>query len=166
MPKNYQKAKPEKSKLNKNPLKTQPTPVNLLKRKSYWITLAITTLAFSFVYGFLMQISLEREALIVGSILSVIGLAFYVGFISPTNYSKRAVFLSAGASIIGFSIWAALVLSLNTVALQLQITRSIGEDLFAITSLVICLVAGAFIGDLIGKNAERIGIIVSGKFRK
>ena len=35
---------------------------------------------FTLAYGYLMDISLEKEALILGSILSVIGFAFYLGF--------------------------------------------------------------------------------------
>ena len=73
----------------------------------------MTILVFAVAVGFLMQISLGKELLILGSILSILGLTFYVGFKSSEGYSKRATFLFVGASIIGFSIWAVMVLSFN-----------------------------------------------------
>jgi hypothetical protein len=156
MPKTYPKSQSKKSKSKK--MKTQPKPASLTTRKSYWVTLVTIVLVFSFVYGYLMKISLEKEALILGSILSIICFAFYIGFKPSTNYSKRATFIFVGASIVGFSLWTIMVLSLNAIGMQSQITDSIGEDFFAITSLMICLIIGAFVGDLIGKNRENLNI--------
>ena len=121
-------------------------------------------LVFTLALGFLMQISVGKELLMLGSIFSVIGFAFYIGFKPSTNYNKRATFIFAGASIVGFSIWAVMVLSLNVSGVLIQIAYSIGDSFFAVTSLIICLIAGAFIGDLIGKNRETIGLFVH-KFR-
>ncbi|MGE5533192.1 MAG: hypothetical protein ACM3UN_02445 [Bacillota bacterium] len=146
-------------------LKDQPKQVNLLKSKYYWITLTAIILAFSVVIGFLMQIPLGKELLILCCILSVLGLAFYVGFKSSEGYNKRATFFFVGASIVGFSIWAVIFLSLNATGVTQQISSLVDIDLFAITSLIICLVLGAIIGDLIGKNRETIGLN-AGKLRK
>ena len=103
-----------------------------------------------------MQLSLGKELLLLGTIFSVMGLAFYIGFKSTEGYSKRATFFFVGASIVGFCIWAAMVLSFNATGVTSQISSSIGVDFFAITSLIICLVFGAFIGDLLGKNREAL----------
>jgi ABC-type antimicrobial peptide transport system permease subunit len=108
-----------------------------------------------------MKISVEKEALILGSILLVIGFAFYIGFKPSESYSKRATFIFVGASIVGFSIWAVMVLSFNATGIHSQIASSIGDDFFAITSLIICLILGAFIGDLIGKNRKAIELFAN-----
>jgi FtsH-binding integral membrane protein len=149
----------------KNQPKAQRKPVSLMRSKSYWITLTIITLVLTFAYGDLMKISEEKEALIFVSILFLIGFAFYLGFKPYTNYNKRATFIFVGASVIGFCIWVSMVFSLDATGISSQIASSLGGSLFAITSLIICLIAGAFVGDLIGKNRERISFFINDKFR-
>jgi len=158
MPKTYPKTPPKKTKLKKNQPKAQPKP-SLLKSKYYWITLAVTILVFTVVLGYSIQISVGKELLMLGSIFSLIGLAFYIGFKPSENYDKRATFFFVGASIVGFSIWALMVLSFNASGVIAQISSSVGIDFFAITSLIICLILGAFIGDLIGKNRDKIALL-------
>ena len=158
MPKPSPKTQSKKNKLKNKQLKNQPKPINLLKSKYYWLILTATILVFAIVVGILNQISLGKEVLILGSIVSVIGLAFYVGFKATEGYDKRATFFFVGASIVGFSMWAVMVLSFNATGVTTQILTSVGVDLFAITSLIICLVLGALIGDLIGKNRETVGL--------
>jgi hypothetical protein len=101
-----------------------------------------------------------------GSILFLIGFAFYIGFKPYANYNKRATFIFVGASIVGFCIWVAVVLFFNATGINSQIASSIGGSLFAVTSLIICLISGAFIGDLIGKNKEHISFFVNNKLRQ
>lgn len=164
MPKTYSKTQSKKTKPKKTKFKDQPKPVSLMKSKTYWIILTLIMVVFTFAYGFLMNISLEKEALILGTILAVIGLAFSLGFKS-LNYNKKATFIFVGASTIGFSIWAAIVLSFNATRINSQIASTLGIDFFSLTSLIICLSLGAFIGDLIGKNREKI-VLFTDKFRK
>jgi hypothetical protein len=156
MPKTNPKNQPKKNKQKKKQLKNQPKPFNLLKSKYYWITLAAVILVFAVAVGFTMKIPLGRELLLLGTIFSVMGLAFYIGFKSTEGYDKRATFFFIGASIVGFCIWAAMVLSFNATGVTEQISRSIGVDFFAITSLIICLTFGALIGDVLGKNREAL----------
>lgn len=163
MPKTYPKTQPKKTKQKKTKVKDQPKPVSLLKSKTYWITLTLIMVVFTIAYGFLMNITLEKEALILGTILAVISLAFSLGF-KPSSYNKKATSIFVGASVIGFSIWAAIVFSFNAAGINSQIASSIGIDFFALTSLIICLSLGAFIGDLIGKNKEKI-VLFTYKFR-
>jgi cation transport ATPase len=153
-----------KTRPKKTQSKAQSKPVSLMKSKSYWITLTLTILVFTFAYGYVMQISVGKELLILGSIFLMIGFAFYIGFKPSASYNKRATFIFIGASIVGFSIWAVIVLSFNATGFESQISSSIGDDFFAITSLIICLVLGAFIGDLIGKNREAV-VLFAHKFR-
>jgi hypothetical protein len=153
-----------KNKLKEKQAKAHPKPVSIFKSKYYWITLAVTILVFTFALGNIIQLSREKELLLLGSVLSVIGLAFYIGYKSSVNYDKRATFFFVGASIIGFGIWALIVLSLNATEILIQISSSVGDSFFVITSLTICLVLGAFIGDFIGKNRETI-LFFAHKFR-
>ena len=146
----------QKPTLKKTKPKAQPETVNILKSKYYWVTLTLIIVVFTIAFGYVMQISLGKELLMLGVVFSVLGFAFYVGFKSPQSYSKRATFIFVGASIIGFSIWATIVLAFNATGLTSQISSSVGVELFAITSLIICLVLGAFIGDLLGKNSEAL----------
>ncbi len=145
-----------KNKLKEKQAKTNPKPVSIFKSKYYWVTLAVIILVFTFALGNIIQLSMEKELLLLGSVLSVIGLAFYIGYKPSVNYDKRATFFFVGASIIGFGIWALIVLSLNATEVLIQISSSVGDSFFVITSLTICLVLGAFIGDFIGKNRETI----------
>jgi len=163
MPKTQPKTQPKKIRPKKTPLKAQKS-ASLLTHKSYWITLTLSILVFTFAYGYLMNISVEKESLILGCILSVIGFGFNIGFKPSASYDKRATFIFVGASIIGFSIWAVMVLSLNSTGILSQIANSISSDFFAITSLIICLILGAYIGDMIGKNRKTLELFVY-KFR-
>jgi len=153
-----------KNKLKETRARAQQKPVSIFKSKYYWISLAATILVFIFALGYIMQMSEEKELLMLGSVLSVIGLAFYIGYKPSINYDKRATFFFVGASIIGFGIWALIVLSLNAFGVLVQISSSIGDSFFVITSLIICLVLGAFIGDFIGKNSETV-LFFAHKFR-
>ena len=156
MPKTYPKTPQKKNKLKNKRVKDQPKPFSIFKSKYYWLTITVVILVFAVAMGFFIKISLGSELLILGSILSIIAFAFYLGFKSPEGYSKRATFIFVGASIIGFSIWAVMVLSFNATGITQQISDAVGNALFAITSLIICLVFGAFIGDLLGKKREAL----------
>ena len=158
MPKNSPKTYPKKAKPKKIKPKDQPKRVNLLGRKSYWVTLTVTMVVFAFVYTDLLAIPLEKVGLLLSTILVMIGFAFYVGF-KPLSYNKRATFIFVGASVIGFSFWAAIVLSFDATGITSQIANSLGVNFFAVTTLLICLIAGAFIGDLIGRNREKITLL-------
>ena len=156
MPKTYPKTYPKKTKPKKTKFKDQPKSVSLVKRKSYWITLTLFMLVLTIVFGYAMKISAVGEALILGTIFSIIAFAFYIEFKPSIKYDKRVTFIFAGASIVGFCIWAVMVLSLGATGILLQIVNLVGTSFFSITSLIICLIAGAFIGDLIGKNKEAL----------
>lgn len=160
MPKTYPKTPPKKNRSKKTTPKPQKS-ASPLTNKYYWITLTLAILVFIFAYGYLMKISLEEESLMLGSIISVIGFALYLGFKPSARYDNRATFIFVGASIIGFGIWALMVLSLNAIGIISQIASSVGSDFFAITTLLICLILGAFIGDLIGKNRKTVELFVN-----
>jgi hypothetical protein len=153
MPKTYPKTQRKKTKRKKLQPKAQSKPVSITTRKSYWITLTLFTIVFASVFGYFINMPLERIVMMLVTVLLLIGFAFYTRFKpSTTTVNKRATFIFVGASFIGFSIWAVTVLSLNATELHTQIASAIGDDFFAITSLMICLILGAFIGDWIGEK--------------
>ena len=88
-----------KNKLKETHDRAQQKPVSIFKSKYYWISLTATILVFTFALGYIMQMSKEKELLMLGSVLSVIGLAFYIGYKPSENYDKRATFFFVGASI-------------------------------------------------------------------
>ncbi len=154
-----------KNKLKETRARSQQKPISILKNKYYWIILTATILVFIFALSYIIQISKEKELLMLGMVLSIIAFAFYVSYKPSSNYNKRATFFFAGASIIGFSIWALIILSLNAFGIIIQIVNSVGDSFLVITSLTICLVLGAFAGDYIGKNKEII-LFFAQKFKK
>jgi lysylphosphatidylglycerol synthetase-like protein (DUF2156 family) len=157
----------KKTSLRKLSQKTNLNRQSITTTKSYWITLTLLIVVFAFVFGYFVNLSLDRIVIMLAAVLFVIGFARYIRVKpSTTTISKRATFFFVGASIIGFSIWAVMVLSLNVTGLHPQVASVIGDGFFAITSLIICLISGAVIGDLIGTNGERISIFIKNKLRK
>ena len=169
MPKSSKNPKGQSRSRGKAKVKVQSEPFRLLKSKYYWVSLIAVVLVAVVALGVSMQVPLGNELLMLATVASVLGFAFYVGFLSKQGYSKRATFFFVGASIIGFCIWFAMVLSFNAVGIISQVAGSMGEEFFSATTLTICLVLGAFIGDLIGKNKEPIMSLayeLRGKIRK
>lgn len=166
MPKTYPKTPPKKTK-PKTKNKAQPKPVSITSSKTYWITLTLVMVVFGSVYGYIMKVTVAAIGLLLASVLFLIGFTFYLKFKPSTlNNSGRATFIFGGASVIGFIIWVAVVLLSSATGLWVQIAGSIGDNFFAVTSLIICLTSGAFIGDLIGNNKEKISFFLQSKFSK
>jgi hypothetical protein len=122
---------------------------------------------FGSVYGYMMKVAAAAIGLLLASVLFIIAFAYYLRFKPSTlKTSVRATFVFVGACVIGFCIWAAVVLLSVATGLWVQIADSMGEGFFSITSMIICLIAGAFIGDLIGKNREQISIFLKNKLSR
>jgi hypothetical protein len=167
MPKTQPKPRSEdkrKARPNEKKAKAPPTTPSIFKSKNYWIFLSILILVLGIALGYLAQISLGKELLMLTTIFALIGFAFHLGYRPAPTDKKRVLLIIIGASIIGFIIWAVMILFVNASGLLLPITSSTGTDFFAVASLIICLVLGAFIGDLIGKNMETI-LFFAHKFR-
>ena len=150
MPKN-RKTQPKKQLKKKQ--KDEPKPVSILSSKYYWIGLTAAMVVFGLALGVTMNINPAAIGMMLGAVVAVIAFAVYLKF-QPSSLKTRykATFIFAGASIFGFLIWAAITSIIRISDLGEQVVAPIGEGFFAITSLIICLVLGAFIGDLIGKS--------------
>jgi hypothetical protein len=146
----------------KNKRKNKPEPISITSRKEYWIVLTLSMVIFGAGYGYLMKVPIPAIVMLLATVISVIVFAFYIKFKPSTLPStSRATYFFVGASVIGFGIWALVVLSINAAGLWIPIASVIGEEFFAITSLIIFLILGAFIGDWISKNRQRFKFIKS-----
>jgi hypothetical protein len=133
--------------------KTSSQQVSITSKKSYWITLTSLTVGVTVVYAYIIKIALAQIALLAVAVVLALG---FVGYVRVTS-SKfvtfwRAVFIFAGVSIIGFGIWAAMIYYSMQAGVLASAVKSLGDQFFGVTSLVICLAAGGFIGELISKN--------------
>jgi 4-amino-4-deoxy-L-arabinose transferase-like glycosyltransferase len=142
---------------NKNSLKAkraaQPKTPDITTKKSYWLMLTVFIVIIFSVAGYILKFAIVDLIVLMISIVLLIGLIGYVR-ISPSNLSasRRGTFLFVGASIIGFGIWAIIMLILMNTG---TIDTLFGSNVFYILpSLIICLTAGAFIGELMGKNGR------------
>ncbi len=151
------KPKPQPKKPLKTKQKIESKPVTITSRKSYWIVITVFMVVFGIFYGYSTKVAVTAIAIMIASVLSVIAFAYYLRFEPSTVKTKtRAIYLFVGASIIGFLIWFAVILLIKAVGFEPQIANSIGDEFFLITSFVIFLAFGAFIGDLIGKNKDAL----------
>jgi cation transport ATPase len=166
MPKTRPKTSPKKTK-PKMKSKVQPKPVSITSSKTYWITLTLVMVVFGSVYGYIMKVAVAAIGLLLATVLVLIGFAFYLKFKQSTqNNRSRATFIFSGASIIGFLIWVAVVLVLVATGSWVQIEASIGDNFFAVTSMIISLTSGAIIGDILCENKEKISFFLRSKFSR
>lgn len=150
--------KPSKSKPKqkvKPKRKVEPEVPGITTRKSYWVMLTAVMTVVAAVFGFMMGMDVLRIAVLITAVVVPIGCVGFVR-VSPSSLSisKRATFLFMGISVIGFGIWAAFVLVGGRYGFTEQMVAGLGSQFFVVTSLVICFSAGAFIGELIGRNKE------------
>jgi FtsH-binding integral membrane protein len=133
--------------------KAEPETPSITTKKSYWVVLAGVLAVASAILAVSMGLDAVQTAILVVTVLVPIGVYGYIR-VTPSNLSlsKRLTFLFIGASVIGFGIWAAIVLIGGVYGLTAMLTGALGSQFFITTSIVICLSAGTFIGELIGKN--------------
>jgi hypothetical protein len=133
--------------------KVEPEAPSITTKKSYWVILAVVLAVASAILALLMGLDAVRTAILVLTVLVPIGVYGYIR-VTPSNLSlsKRLTFLFIGASVIGFGIWAAIVLFGGVYGVTAQLVNALGSQFFITTSLVICLFAGALVGELIGRN--------------
>jgi uncharacterized membrane protein len=142
---------------SKNQLKAKraakPETPGITTKKSYWVMLSVFIVIIFSIAGYLLEFAIADIAVLMISIVFLISLIGYVR-ITPSNLSKskRGTFLFVGASIIGFSIWAIIMLILMNTGTMATVFDN--KTFYIFPSLVICLTAGAFIGELMGKNSR------------
>jgi hypothetical protein len=153
MPKQSKAKTQSKTKVStKTKRNAQPETSGITTKKWYWVMLAGVMVPVFSIAGYMMNLVLSDIIILMCTIALLIGLMGYVRTSSSNlSVSKRLTFLFVGASVIGFGIWAAIVL----IAINTGLIESIFvNQFFIIPSIIICLIAGAFIGELMGKNSR------------
>jgi uncharacterized membrane protein len=151
MPKQFKTKAKSKANL-KAKSKNEPQTPGFTSSKSYWVMLSAVMAVAVSVAGFMINLAAGEVAALTVTIVLLIGLMGHVR-ITPSNLSisKRATFLFVGASIIGFGVWGAIMYVLMATGL---LTTVITDYFMIIPSLIICLIIGAFIGELLGRNSR------------
>ena len=147
-PKTYTKKK-------KSLPKTENKPRNISMYKSYWLFLGLLAAVFTLVFGFVLNIPLGITLMMLATVLIAIGFVSYIRFNPSIPGGNRPVFLFMSGCVVGFIMWAAILLLSAVSGFLGQIINSVGSGFFSI-SLVICWIAGAFVGELIGRKRNYV----------
>jgi hypothetical protein len=113
--------------------------------KPLWITILFLTIASGFVSYFLFNVSLERTVSAVALTFFCIGIAYYIR-VKPSIRINRALYILLGITPLGFIL---------SVAYAFFIGRYVTGWLWGWFNIIVTigiLIAGAFIGDWIGKR--------------
>lgn len=149
--KTSQKNRAKKQVNNKS--KVKPEPVSITKSKFYWIGLSIVTILAIVAVGFFSGIEVQKVALILVTVISVLAFAWYLRVkLSVLTSKTRATYIFVGAAAFGFGIWAVLAVTLAVTGLGVQLGNVWGDQLFIVTSQVIFIVIGSFVGEYLSTN--------------
>ena len=132
----------------------QPRPVD----KRIWAIFTIASVTIALLNGYFVGIPLERTMAVVVILLLTTSFAFYIR-VRPSTSGNRVFFIAVGTFVLGFVFWAIVVLLMNGSGLRYQLFRetgNFGDDFFALTSLIICWIAGGFVGDWVGRRRNYI----------
>ena len=121
--------------------------------KPYWIILTISVIIFGVVSTLFLNIPLERALMSTVLILLAVGLGYRMRT-KPNLTFNRAMYIGIGAVVLGFMLWGGLTVILNATGIRWLIDQTIPDGILAITTLILCYITGAFIGDLIGKRRD------------
>jgi len=136
---------------------TQPqvTDRRVLKTMLFF---GIASVILALVNGYVLNMSIERTAIVVFVIILTFGFAFYIR-VKPSRSGNRVFFIAVGAFCFGFVFWALITLLILHSGLRWQIqsaTGPIGDDFVAAATLIICWILGGWVGDLIGRRRNYI----------
>jgi hypothetical protein len=121
--------------------------------KPYWIVLTISVIVFGVVGILLFNVPLERAIPSTVLILLAIGFGYYMR-VRPNIKFNRAMYIGLGVFVLGFMLWGVLTISLNATGIRNLIDQIIPDGVLAHITLILCYIAGGFIGDLIGKSRD------------
>ena len=145
--------------------KAKPEPVSITKSKFYWIGLIIVTVAAIVLIGIISGIIVQKLTMIMVTILLVLAFAWQVRVKQSTlSLKTRATYIFVGAAILGFGVWALFILTLAATGIGVSFANALGDQFLIITSQIIFIVIGGFIGEYLSANNTFQG--VADKFRQ
>jgi hypothetical protein len=126
--------------------------------KPYWIALTVSALAFAAVSYFYLNVPVERVFASTVLVLFSISLGYYIR-VKPNVKINRAMYIVLGVVVLGFILWISLMVSLNVTGLRVLLERWLFErdiptGILPFITLILCYVAGGYIGDWIGKRRD------------
>jgi len=121
--------------------------------KPYGISLTISIIAIGFVSVLFFKVPLERAIPATVLTLLAVGAGYYMR-VRPNITFNRAMYMSLGAIVLGFVLWGGLTIFLNATGTRRLIDQTIPDGVLALITLILCYIAGGFIGDLIGKSRD------------
>jgi hypothetical protein len=119
-----------------------------------WIILTVASVILLILNGYLLNTPIERTTLALAILLLATAAGFYVR-VRPSTSGNRIFFVAVGAGCLGFLLWAVVTLIILHTGIRwtiLRTTGDLGNDLFALASLIICWVIGGYIGDWLGRR--------------
>jgi uncharacterized membrane protein len=117
------------------------------------MVLTISTIVFGVVGILFLNVPLERALPSTVLILLAVGAGYYMRARPNINFN-RAMYIGFGVFLLGFVLWFVLMISLNATGIRRLIDQSIPDGILALITLILCYIAGGFIGDLIGKSRD------------
>lgn len=123
--------------------------------KTYWIIGAINLTIIALITGYVLNLPLHR--LIIAIVAAQVLSAFTYYIRAKAIVTGRIFYIIVGIGGIGGFFWFILQLFMMQTGFRLQLvnlTGYIGDDLFAVISLIIFWVLGGFVGDWIGKKRK------------
>ena len=136
---------------------TQPqvTDRRVLKMMLFF---GIASVLLALVNGYVLNMPIERTALVVIVTILTFGFAFYIR-VKPSRSGNRVFFIAVGAFCLGFVFWALITLLILHSGLRWQIqsaTGPFGDDFVVAATLIICWILGGWVGDLICRRRNYI----------
>jgi hypothetical protein len=121
--------------------------------KPYWMVLTISAIIFGVVGILFFNVPLERAIPSTVLILLAIGAGYYMR-VRPNITFNRAMYLGLGVFVLGFVLWGGLMVFLNATGIRWLIDQTIPDGILGLITLILCYIAGGFIGDWIGKSRD------------
>lgn len=133
-----------------------PNNQRQLDKRTYkvWIILFSAVVIVTLLNGYFMVVNIQRTILILAIQVLSFAFAFYIR-LKPSRSGNRAFFIAIGAIGPGFVFWFLLTSLIMFSGLRLTIITSagsIGDNFTVFATLIICWIAGGFVGDLLGKR--------------
>jgi len=119
--------------------------------KPYWIILTSSVIVIGVASVLFFDVPLERALPATALTILATGFGYYIR-VRPNIKINRGMYIVLGVVVLGFVLWFFLTIALNATGIRRLIDQAIPDGMLALITLILCYIAGGFIGDLIGKR--------------